>query len=609
MRGVISCLIFLCCNLAAAPILIEVDTGATSRFSGTSSALNTSITITNASSVNFADQSDPANASISLDSGSSLIFSQTSPTVYTGQLLGNGDVFKSGAGNLTMQGDNSLFSGLLSVQIGKLFLEGNYGGTVSMLPGTFVSYGGSIAGDLNVTEGTISTSGTGVFTVFGTYSQSADATYIAQFSSSGQASLISTPQTASIAGFVSLDVSQGVLTHHLYPILQASGGVSGTYALDNPYPSLLPLLSYDSDHVYVSFGTNFESIAATSNEKKVAQQIDLLSPTTPEENSLVNSLIFLSPGQAQDMLNQLTGEQYSSLILTTLFDDAGFRKNIYDAFRDLLSPCASSCPGGNVWITGGGGRGFQEGNSSHPGFHTSNQSVTTGVHSCLEGEWLLGGALGYDFDSVHSDLQGNGKLRTGQLGLYSSFKKKRVYIAADIIGARTWARFIRPVQHAKSNPRLTHGRFDLQVGTNWGSCKWRWQPYVAGSLEAYHQARINEKGGGATDLVISPLTKRLASSQLGLHFSMNFIKELFIDVDLGWQHYYGNLQVNQRVAFKGFGTSFEIEGPQRGHDGGNGAVYLSTAFRKGWMLYFETQGELWKNWHAYTFNGGVNYKW
>ncbi|MBI2812406.1 MAG: autotransporter outer membrane beta-barrel domain-containing protein [Candidatus Melainabacteria bacterium] len=162
---------------------------------------------------------------------------------------------------------------------------------------------------------------------------------------------------------------------------------------------------------------------------------------------------------------------------------------------------------------------------------------------------------------------------------------------------------------AKSKPRLSHGRLDLEIGTDIGGCHFRVQPFVSGSAEGYHQDKVHEHGAGSINLKIRPITKWLASTEAGAHITFNYFKWTTIALDMGWQHYYGNLRVSEETHFEDFGTLFLIEGPRRGHDGGVGALYVSQKLGSSWEIYGEATGEIWRNWHAYEFNGGVSYKW
>jgi len=616
MRALIGGLVFCSAVLFAAPAPIIVDTYGISNFTGNSSTSNTTIQITNHSSVNFLDQSNAANAAISIDATSTLGFSQTSASTYSGLLSGSGSVTKNGSGDLTMTGNNASFTGPLSVLSGVLHLNGAYGGSVSVSPSATIIYGGPISGNLQVNSGTITTLGTGTLSVGGTYSQSGSAIYIVNINSAGQSSLINIASTAAIGGFLEVNTAGGVLFNHRYTVLHANGGVTGTYSLLGSYPSLGIIITYDLNNVYLSFGTSFSGVAQTNNEKNVANQLDQLSPPlSADEAAVLGVLGSLDPDETRRALNLMSGEQYANFLFSALDGDNRFSKRIYNAYRDLIDPCVVRCEGVNTWVSAGAGREVQKGSSSTFGFGQWNYDLSAGAHSCLSESCLLGGALGYEADFVHSSLAGTADLKTGQLALYSAYQSRYVYLLSEIIAARTWSDYTRPIQFgtlnrgAKSKPRLNHGKFDLELGFNVGGCHFLAQPFLAGAAQLVQQTVVRESGADSLNLSLQSPNKWIGSSFVGCHFNFNYSQFLKVAVDLAWQHDYGNLQMSEQVRFSQFGLPFFIEGPTRGHDGAVGAFYLTGPVKEAWSFYLEALGEVWSRWYTFEFNGGISYRW
>lgn len=613
MKKAIGFFLLFISQLMTTPVPILIDNFSTENVIGTSNTNGTIINITNSSTINFLDQSNPGNASINVDVNSIVNFVETSPTTYSGLLTGTGTINKIGTGNLTMTGNNSGFTGPLFVQVGTLFLNGAYGGNISVSPSATVVYNGPISGDLHVT-GTIRTNGVNTLLVGGNYFQTANAIYIVDFNSNGQSSLINIAGTASLNGFVQVNVSQGILLNSLYKILHANGGITGTYGLINPYPLLLPIITYDANNVYVKFESNILSAAVTQNEQQVANQLFNLVPSTPDELLVISSLLTLTTSEAQKALNVLSGEQYSNFILSALYESSRFNKRIYNSVRDIQS-CFCNCKKINNWISGGGGKGYQKGNEDTSGFHLSSWDLNTGMHACLNKDWLLGGALRYDEDFVYSNLGGKAIFQTGNASIYSLYHKKRFYFFSDLIGGISCGEFKRTInfgsinRSAHSDPFLSYGRLDLQIGADLNNLRYNFQPFIAGSCELYHQSRVKEKKAESLDLLINSINKELVSSQLGLHFGSNNNRNFLITLDLAWHHYYGNLRVSETTRFEDFGTSFKINGPKRGHDGGEGSLYLSKPFGSFSEVFLGAEGEVWKRWYSYEFNGGVCFRW
>lgn len=615
MRPFLYAFVFSGAQLFAVPDPVLVDLFSTVSFTDSSSASGTTISITNTSELLFVDQSTAGDALISIDGTSELNFAQTSASVYTGVLSGTGTVIKSGSGDLALNGNNSGFMGTLLLNQGTLFLNGAFGGDVQTSPNTLIVYGGPISGNLVVSQGTITTSGFSTLNVGGNYTQSNGAVYIANLNSQGQTSLIDVAGTATITGgLVQANTSGGFLYNHLYNILHAGGGVIGTYGLI-PTPGLSIFITYDAQNVYLSFSPNFGAIARTPNQIQVANQLNHLINLSPDESFMLASLVSLPPDQMRHALDLMSGEQYTAFILSALYQDERFSRRIFNACRYFLNPCAPSCAEFQPWIFAGGGKGFQKGNSNAFGFESSNYDISLGFQSAFGKSWLLGAAAEYENDSIDSRLAGNASFHTVQGALYSDFKSKRFYIHTDLIGAGSGSDFGRPIafgeihRKAKGKPRISHGRLDFEIGYNGEWCPHVLQPFIGGSALLFHQSRFQENGASSLDLVVGSQTKWLGSTLAGIHFNTHVFDRLSIDLDLAWEHYYGNLQVVETMRFVQFGTNFPIIGPERGHDGGIGSFAIAAPFGECWHFYAQGSGEIWKDWHAYSVNGGLVFSW
>jgi hypothetical protein len=130
---------------------------------------------------------------------------------------------------------------------------------------------------------------------------------------------------------------------------------------------------------------------------------------------------------------------------------------------------------------------------------------------------------------------------------------------------------------------------------------------VAWTAEMHHQNKIHEHGARSLNLILQAENKWLTSSLLGVHLNGSFEKKTALALDLAWQHYYGNLRVDEKTHFKDFGNFFLIQGPKRGHNGAIGTLHISTTLGKCWKIDFKTSGQIWKDWHAYEFDAGVSF--
>lgn len=594
----------------ASPVPILVDSFSTSNFYGSSTATDTIIQITGGSTVNFFGQSTAGDAFISIDSTSQLNFAQTGASNYSGLLSGTGPVFKTGSGNLTLTGNNSAFPGTFFMQVGTLFLHGNYGGSIISSPGTQIFYAGAITGDLTVDGGIITTNGLHTLQIGGNYSQINNAIYLVNINAAGQSMLLNIAGSANLSGFVQVDTSLGVYFLNPYTILHANGGVTGTYSLLGSYPGLSPMITYDQNNVYLSFTPDFLSLATTQNERRVASQLDSLTSLTSDEAEVLSAVILAG---ATEALNQMSGEQYTSFTLASLSTCQRFSQTLYDAYRNQLNPCLVQCDRPHVWLSGGAGKGFQNGNQNAQGFDAVNYNLATGIHSIFSNTWLLGGGLGYERDYLHTRLPSQARVNSGQAAIYGAYQAKHLYLLSDIISGVAWTSYTRPIQisslsrQARSKPRIFYNKLDLEFGGHLGYCHYLIEPYFAASAELYHQNTIKEHGAGALNLQLQSFNAWLGSTSLGMHYQATISKHFIIGLDLAWKHYYGNLLVSEKARFAGFGDTFIIEGPPRGHNGALGTLFISSVLDRCFTVYFKASGELWHDWHAYEFSGGVSF--
>ncbi len=102
-----------------------------------------------------------------------------------------------------------------------------------------------------------------------------------------------------------------------YTILNASGGVAGTFASANSlYPFLLPQLSYDANNVYLTLQVGgFAAAGQTATQRAVGRVLDANVFTATGDFATVIGTMAAntqSPALAQATLTSLSGQNYSS---------------------------------------------------------------------------------------------------------------------------------------------------------------------------------------------------------------------------------------------------------------------------------------------------------
>src|SRR5262249_16759674 len=101
-----------------------------------------------------------------------------------------------------------------------------------------------------------------------------------------------------------------------YTIVTADGGRTGVYdnATQNINQFLVPTLSYDPNHVFLTLNTNFAGFANTGNQRAVAEQLDSIrNPSECLEEVLLGLASLTDPEEFNNALDQLSGQQFTSI--------------------------------------------------------------------------------------------------------------------------------------------------------------------------------------------------------------------------------------------------------------------------------------------------------
>jgi len=196
-----------------------------------------------------------------------------------GCTTGSGLLEKDGSGTLTLSGINT-YTGTTVVNGGFLDIEGS----IASSSLTTVNAGGAltgagIVGNALIANGGIFVPGNGFGTsmrVQGNLAFQSGALYLVQVSST-TSTFANVTGTVTLAGNVGATLDPGAtLVKKQYMILQAAGGVSGTFAgIATTVPGgLVASLSYDPTHAYLNFDLNYGAKNnLNANQQKVASTL------------------------------------------------------------------------------------------------------------------------------------------------------------------------------------------------------------------------------------------------------------------------------------------------------------------------------------------------
>ena len=255
-------------------------------------------------------------AAPSLLGSGTLTAGDASNTALAAAISGSGGFVKQGSGTLTLTGASN-FTGGTTLNAGVLVVNGSLtsGVTVNggMLRGTgtvgnVVANGGVVAPGNSI----------GTLTVSGNFVQSGGSIYQVEVNAAGQNDRINVAGTATISGATVQVLAQSgsYARNTTYTILNATGGVSGTYSgVTSNFAFLTPTLTYDANNVFLNLFQSSSAFAAgaqTPNQYAVGMALDQANPTaTGDFGTVLNAMSVLSTQQGPAALNAISGQQYA----------------------------------------------------------------------------------------------------------------------------------------------------------------------------------------------------------------------------------------------------------------------------------------------------------
>ncbi len=198
---------------------------------------------------------------ISLGTNTTMLeFAQTNDYTLNNVISGSGSVVKTGAGALTLTGVNT-YSGATTVSSGRLIVNGSIANS-SVAVNTGGTLGGSgTVGTTSINGGTLAPGNSiGTLSVNGNLSFTAASTYAVEVSPAAS-DRVNVTGTATLGGArVAASFEPGTYVARQYTILNATGGVVGTFGqkVDTNLPSgFKSALSYDTNNAFLDLTLDF----------------------------------------------------------------------------------------------------------------------------------------------------------------------------------------------------------------------------------------------------------------------------------------------------------------------------------------------------------------
>ncbi len=539
----------------------------------------------------------------------------------SGDISGQGGLYKTGGGMLNVSGDGSAYSGALTVAAGGLNVAagGVLGGALTIGSGATLTGSGQVGTTTLESGATLMPGSTGPLAVAGDLTFSPGAVYnVTADPASSASSRVQVTGVANLAGSVAHVGPEGNFKSTQKYTILAANTINGKFdSVSSNYAYLTPTLNYGAKQVTLQLdrkttpgtpatpgipgtpgtpstpgtpGTPmaFADAAITSNQRSVANALDSL----PVGSALHEYILTLPEGLPPQVFNSLTGEAHASVVSNLLSStsspralpmqrlrtnlNAGMRPGAPTAQAGGPLP-ASALPSSNAqpaWaeLVGNWQTQKDNGNAAQVRQHTGG--IFMGAdHEVGQSGWRLGGAVGYTDSKVSvddraskADVSGYSATLYGGKSFEAGVGKLNFLAGA----AYTWhdVSTTRYASVAGVQEKLTsdYGASTAQLFTELGyslplTASTRIEPFVGFAWSDLRTRAFSESGGSAALNGQSGSDKQ-TSSTLGLRTQTDFNiggAEARLHAMAGWRHAFGDLASQTTMAFEGSQT-FTVAG-------------------------------------------------
>jgi len=267
-----------------------------------------------------------------ISNNAALVFDEAGDGNFAGAISGTGTLTKKGSGSLNLTG-NSALAGPITIQQGRLAVNGSLAGNVSVEQGAVLGGNGTITGNVS-NFGTIAPGNSiGTNVINGSFDNGADATVAVEINNGGATpgvnndlTVVNGPATVA-GGTVEVTADSGDYQDSTRYTFLAATSISGQFnriTLNN-LPGMHATLGYGSmligsnDFATAFFmllrdQTNLAAIAETFNELQVANYLDSAALGAGSElRTLLDEIVVLPADEQQTALNELTAQVNGTL--------------------------------------------------------------------------------------------------------------------------------------------------------------------------------------------------------------------------------------------------------------------------------------------------------
>ncbi|WP_147155712.1 autotransporter outer membrane beta-barrel domain-containing protein, partial [Reyranella soli] len=620
-----------------------IFTGGNSYTGGTSIAAGSTLQLGNGTTAGGSIQGNIANNGL-------LVFNQPVTATYGGVMSGTGG-FTLQQGTVTVTGNNT-YSGPTTVNGGMLVVNGSLASTVTLNNGSTLGGSGNV-GSLVANNAVIAPGNSiGTMTVNGNFSQNGG-TYVVEANAAGQADRINATGAATIGGGATVSVLAAAGTYQrntTYTILNATGGVTGTYAgASSNFAFLTPSLSYNANNVFLTLLMNqsaFASGAQTGNQSSVGQALDAANASaTGDFNTVLNALASLTTQQGPWALNQISGQPIANFGTANVASNALFMNAVGQQMAlargsagggqrlALAEACdIAACDGASpwsAWASGIGGLGSVQGNGNASTFTYNVGGTAAGIDYRVNPSFLVGLGAGYTAGTQWVDsFQGKAWSNAVSVTAYGSFTPSDAFAGfyADVLAGYAYAN--NQVQRQLSIPGLQSRTSNGSTGANQflGQIETGYQipvyapaaatvtPFARFQLSSVNQAAFTEWGANSLSLNVAQQTttsvRTTFGAQLGGAVPVSTDRRLDLALRLGWLHEYADTARPMTAAFAGApSNSFTVYGATPTRDSAVIGFSAATAVADNASIFLRYDGELGSGTDNHTLNVGLRLSW
>lgn len=277
--------------------------------------------------VNLYGDTSAFTGNVVLKNSTSLYLSPLKDTTLAANLSneGSGKAFKSGDKNLTLTGDNHLYTNELLVKAGTLTFgsaTAATGGNLSLLANATLNSGfdGSLGGNLS-NSGTVNLTRSGtVLNVAGNYTQQAKAVLGVALDPRLGAAKLNVAGSAALAGMLKAIYAPGTYTAQTYTVLSAKKGVKGRFAnvTQEGGTGITQKVAYTANNVTLTTAKSagIKSLKAVKQDpteaERAVQKVEAVAPLALNEDEGLTTLAMTADEQNLSEVSDVVAEPQGS---------------------------------------------------------------------------------------------------------------------------------------------------------------------------------------------------------------------------------------------------------------------------------------------------------